>query len=77
MRHLEIIRHSLGLSSPSGKEHRNHFVTGPGSKDWDDCRALAESGLMRDHGTSALYGGDHCFTVTDAGREAASGMVPA
>jgi hypothetical protein len=24
--------------------------------------------LMQDHGAHALYGGGHCFTVTEAGR---------
>ena len=41
-----ILRHSLGLTSPNRREYRNHFCTGPGSKDYSDCMALVESGHM-------------------------------
>ena len=66
---LHIMQHALGLDEYGrGSGYRNHFVTGPGTKDWDRCRALAEAGFMEDRGAGALYGGDHCFIVTDAGR---------
>ncbi len=67
---LHILRHSLGLDDKGkGRRYRNHFVTGPGSTDWDDCNALVAEGLMRDHGQRPeMYGlGAHCFTVTDKG----------
>lgn len=68
-RDLEILQHSLGLDEYGrGREYRNHFATGPGSADFETCRSLAERGLMQDHGAGAMYGGSHCFTVTDAGR---------
>jgi hypothetical protein len=68
-RDLEILQHSLGLDEYGhGRPYRNHFVTGPGSKDFEACCSLTGRGLMEDHGMSPLYGGDHCFTVTDAGR---------
>lgn len=70
-RHLEIMQHALGLDEYGrGTGYRNHFVTGPGTTDWDDCRALTEAGLMESHGPEALYGNGFCFVVTDAGCEA-------
>jgi hypothetical protein len=66
---LQILQHSLGLDEyGKGREYRNHFVTSPGCADFAPCRGLVERGLMQDHGAHALYGGGHCFTVTDAGR---------
>ncbi len=47
--------------------YRNHFVTGIGSDDWQDCCYLSEKGLMKDHGVHNLAGGDHCFSVTEFG----------
>lgn len=68
---LHIIQHSLGLDQYGrGKEYRNHFVTGPGSKDFSDCEALVEAACMtvrRDNGLSGGPG-NHCYTVTDWGR---------
>lgn len=65
-----ILRHSLGLTRGK-REYRNHFVTGPGSKDHDDCMALTEMGLMTRRAGNELSGGDDVFTVTDAGKDAA------
>lgn len=65
---LGILQHSLGLDQyGDGRKYRNHFVTGPGSTNFDDCTALVEMGLMENRGKSALTGGDHCFTVTPKG----------
>jgi hypothetical protein len=65
---VEILQHSLGLDEYGrGSGYRNHFVTGPGCADFATCRALTDRGLMEDHGTGPLYGGNHCFTVTSAG----------
>lgn len=69
-RELEILQHSLGLDEyGQGDAYRNHYCAGPGHHSFDACRSLTDRGLMTDHGTSPLYGGDHCFTVTAAGRE--------
>lgn len=69
-RELEVLQHAMGLDQYGrGSEYRNHYVAGPGHHNFDTCRSLTERGLMTDHGTSPLYGGDHCFTVTPAGRE--------
>lgn len=67
-RQLEILQHALGLNQyGQGSQYRNHFVTGPGSKDYDDCCALVEAGMMQNKGASPLSGGNDCFVVTRAG----------
>jgi hypothetical protein len=67
---LHILQHSLGIDQyGQGRQYRNHFVTGPGSKDWDDCRALVEAGLMVERLGNILSGGDSIFVVTPAGIE--------
>lgn len=67
-----ILRHALGLASgrPS-VEYRNHFVTGPGTDDYQDCQALVRLGLMAVRAGSELTGGSPCFFVTEAGRQVA------
>ncbi|MEK9505132.1 hypothetical protein [Gaopeijia maritima] len=76
-RGLQILQHALGLDQYGrGTGYRNHFVTGPGSKDWDDCRALTEAGLMEMRGGSELSGGDAVFHVTDRGRAAVRAHSP-
>lgn len=66
--HLHILQHSLGLDEYGrGRQYRNHYVTGPGSTDWDACRALVDAGLMKEFPASQLSGGDPIFTVTEAG----------
>jgi hypothetical protein len=74
---LHIIRHSLGLRDDgTGRQYRNHFVTGPGSDDYADCCALVEAGYMRNRGSSVLTGGDPLFTVTEAGVAAIEATEP-
>ena len=74
---LHILQHSLGLDRHGeGRQYRNHFVTGPGSKDFESCRALADAGYMKDHGPRKLAGGDHCFTVTPQGIDAVALQSP-
>lgn len=67
---VQILRHALGLDRRGG-EYRNHFVTGPGSSDYQDCEALVAAGLMTKRPGNELTGGDGCYTVTDAGKLAA------
>lgn len=68
---LHILQHSLGLDEyGQGRQYRNHFVTGPGSKDWGDCRALVDAGLMTEKkGHELLTDGDSVFYVTQAGKD--------
>jgi hypothetical protein len=73
---LNILRHSIGYDDAGNDRwhgaaddsRRNSFVTGPGSTDWQHCQDLVARGLMLDHGGNALCRGDHCFTVTAAGK---------
>lgn len=65
---LHILQHSLGLDEyGQGKTYRNHFVTGPGSDDYDDCLALVAAGFMTRRAGTQLTGGDDLFLVTPAG----------
>lgn len=66
---LHILQHSLGVNRyGEGRQHRNHFVTGVGGRDYTDCQALVELGLMRIRPMNkALTGGDDCFVVTPQG----------
>jgi hypothetical protein len=65
---LHILQHSLGLDQyGEGRQYRNHFCTGPGSTDFDDCRALVADGLMTERAGNALSGGDSVFQVTPKG----------
>lgn len=69
---LHILRHALGVGDSGTKpSYRNHFVTGLGSKDYDNCVALVESGHMAQRKGSQLTGGDDLFIVTESGKLAA------
>lgn len=71
-RELSILRHAIGLRvDGTGRPYRNHFVTGPGSTDYDCCCELADRGLMRRHKGNAITGGDYWFSVTDQGKRLA------
>jgi len=71
----DILRHALGLGR-SDRECRNHFVTGPGSTDYENCEALVAAGLMKRHAGHALTGGDPMFTVTEEGKTVARSNAP-
>lgn len=65
---LRILQHSLGVGDFGDKpSHRNHFVTGEGSKDFACCQTLVAAGLMTRREPTALTGGDYCYLVTKAG----------
>lgn len=67
---LKILQHSLGVNEyGQGNQYRNHFATGPGSKDFDQCNELCKIGLMKDLGQKDLWGKYHCFVVTEKGKE--------
>lgn len=63
------MRHSLGLNDKGhGRSYRNHFCTGPGSKDYDDCEAMVVAGYMKlVRGPHPLSGGDNTYAVTTEG----------
>lgn len=66
---LHILQHSLGLDDYGrGKPYRNHYCIGERCDGFDLCRDAVAQGLMQEHAPSAISGGDHIFTVTDAGK---------
>lgn len=67
-RQREILRHTLGLNR-GRREYRNRFVTGEGSKDFADCQALVNVGLMTRHSLDWIP--DFVYVATDIGRQAA------
>lgn len=76
-RHLQILRHSLGLNYEGrGRQYRNHFCAG--GKDVQSCEELVASGhMVRKHITPALTGGDPVFFATELGKaEAVKGVIP-
>jgi hypothetical protein len=74
---LHILQHALGLDQyGSGRSYRRHFVTGPGSTDWESCVRLTAMGYMKRGRDGPLTGGDYCFLVTEAGRRAVRGQSP-
>ena len=68
----DIMKHALGAGR-GAPGWRNHFVTGPGSDDYDDCEALVAAGLMAKRSGGPLSGGDPVYRVTDAGQDALVG----
>lgn len=63
----QILRHALGLKQ-GNTAYRNHFVTGEGCRDYSDCIALVDAGMMVKRDGNALTGGDDLFMVTDTGK---------
>ena len=65
---LRILQHSLGVDKyGKGRQYRNHFCTGPGSDDYEECQALVAAGLMSERNGSELSGGASIFCVTESG----------
>lgn len=69
---IELARHALGLSRTRHTSYRNHFVTGPGSSDYDDWVMMADDGyaVRRPY---PLAAGDFLFNLTKKGADAALG----
>lgn len=68
---IELARHALGLPNKRRTSYRNHFVTGPGSADYDDWMAMVDSFEAHRQNGSALSGGDPVFFLTQSGAESA------
>lgn len=74
---LHVLRHALGIGEAgTGREYRNHFVTGAGSADHELCSGLVAAGMMVRRAGNPLSGGDDVFTVTPSGRAAAVAVAP-
>ena len=68
---LHILRHSIGLDDHGkGREYRNHFATDLEGPDGQMCQELCAAGWMKDHGAQSMWGGMHCYCVTDEGKAA-------
>ena len=73
---LHVLQHALGLDDYGMGDrgmhpfnaYRNHYVCGPGHHGYDICMEHVEAGRMERHEPRAVFGGGHCFTVTDAGK---------
>jgi len=75
---LHILQHSLGVDQyGQGNQYRNFFGTDPGGKDFKMCQELVSMGLMKDLGTRDWTGDEHCFVVTDIGKEVMAKESPA
>ena len=67
---LHILRHSIGLDdNGQGHDYRNHFATDPEGQDGQMCQELCAAGWMKDCGAQSMWGGVHCYCVTDHGRD--------
>ena len=65
---LHILQHALGVGDFCDKEsYRNHFITGPGSSDYENCISLVADGFMSRRTGSSISGYDDIFHVTQAG----------
>ncbi len=75
---LNILQHALGLDQyGEGVPFRNHFVTGTGSRDYEDCCALVEAGLMAPHNGGLLTDGrESCSTVPCEGKSYVATQSP-
>lgn len=75
---LHILQHSLGVGGYNDKpSYRNHFCTGSGSVDFDNCRALVADGLMTERAGNEISDGDSIFRVTPAGVDYVAKHSPA
>ena len=55
------------LTGGQKREYRNHYVTGEGSDDYQDCLSLVKKGFMQRHERSWVC--DQIFVVTESGRK--------
>lgn len=67
----ELARHALGLPNKRRRSYRNHFVTGPGSTDFETWLAMVEAGAARRRVGGPISGGDDIFWLTLDGATAA------
>ena len=66
IRHMELMRHALGLPNKDRAPYRNHFVTSEGSADYDDWQNLVGLGVATRQDGTPMMGRD-LFTVTETG----------
>jgi hypothetical protein len=64
---IDLARHALGLPNARRRSYRNHFVTGPGTADYEHWKAMVSAGLATRHPPSQITGGDDWFRLTHEG----------
>ena len=75
--YLQILQHALGVDRYGrGTSDRNHFVTGPGSADFEACTHLVDANLMYRRDPTPISGGDYVFMVSMLGRSFVSTKSP-
>lgn len=83
---LHVLQHALGRDEygvsrsrhvEPGEDYRNRYCAGPGHHSFDVCREAVAQGLMLEHPPRTISGGDHIFTVTDAGKAYIAANSPA
>lgn len=66
-----LSRHALGLDGKRKRSHRNYFVTGPGSSDYEEWKYMVSIGdAVRFDGKNLQFGGDDLFKLTFKGANA-------
>lgn len=63
----KLARHALGLTGGKKMSYRNHFVTGPGSPDYEAWAHMVASGHAWRQAGNEMTGGDDLFGLTLAG----------
>jgi len=70
-RQIELARHALGLPNRRGVAYRNHFVAGPGHRDFSDWNEMVSSGCATVRRAVKTIGGQDFFSLTSNGAYAA------
>lgn len=66
---LSVLRHAVGNGD------RNFFGTMKDCRDGQVCESLVALGLMTSRGPIAMYGGEHVYFVTAAGKQELRGRT--
>lgn len=59
----DLARHALGFDGRNKTQYRNHFVVGPGCKDYDTWTQMVVEGLANRYPPREISGGMDTFTV--------------
>lgn len=71
-RQKELLRHALGLPSPSKRSFRNRFVAGKKHASYADWQNMVVNGLAtKQEGKSLPFGGSDCFYASYRGAQTA------
>lgn len=75
---LQVLQHSIGADEYGrGGGYRNFFGTSQSSRDGQVCESLVALGFMGSSGKPVeLFGGEHVYGVTEAGKLAIAEQSP-